>query len=49
MKIQNNLKVNKIQKIKEATNKKVKKCPMCGYVLEENRIICSACEFDARN
>jgi len=47
-----NIKIEKINKIHNATNKP-KRCPMCGYVMDENEskfnVVCSACLFDSKN
>lgn len=42
---------NKIEKIQqtEKINNKQRKCPLCGYPIEEHQILCEYCEFDPKN
>jgi hypothetical protein len=46
--INTNNQIKPIQQTQKINNKQ-RKCPMCGYPMEENRIVCEYCEWDERN
>ena len=48
MQINTNINTNKIIKIQqtEKINNKQKKCPICGYPVEDNKFICEYCKWD---